>query len=68
MSRLAEVRHLLTVQEAAEFLNMSASWLNKERSKYARGNGPSFVKIGRRALYHPDDLIAYVTAHTKEKM
>ena len=47
----------LTVGDTAEMLNVSQSWLNKSRLE---GNGPPFLKIGRRVLYHLQDVISWL--------
>ena len=44
---------LLNVQEAARFLGLSASTLNKLR---VTGGGPRFAKLTRRCLYDVADL------------
>jgi predicted DNA-binding transcriptional regulator AlpA len=59
---------LLSVNEAAAFVGMSRSWLTKTR---VTGNGPIATVIGRRVLYTPQALEAFVTgrqqASTSEK-
>jgi excisionase family DNA binding protein len=52
---------LLTQQEAAERLRLSERTLERWR---VSGDGPPFVKAGRRVLYHPDDLAAWIATHT----
>lgn len=47
---------LLTPHEAAEFLSLSTSWLAKLRMK---GDGPAYVKLGRRIRYRRSDLLAW---------
>ncbi len=50
---------MLSVSEAAEFLRISQSWLNKRRCL----GGPDaipFIKIGRRVAYSIEDLAAFV--------
>jgi predicted DNA-binding transcriptional regulator AlpA len=42
---------LLTPKETAERLKVSVSWLAKARM---RGDGPAFVKIGRRAIRYSE--------------
>jgi Helix-turn-helix domain len=42
------IRRKLTVQEAADHLGLSISWLNKTRTY---GDGPPYLKIGRRVVY-----------------
>lgn len=44
---------LLPVEDAAQWLGLSCSYLNKLR---VFGGGPPFHKIGRRVLYRRDDL------------
>lgn len=39
---------LLTTKEAALFLKVSSSWLNKARIS---GDGPRFIKMGRSVRY-----------------
>jgi excisionase family DNA binding protein len=41
---------LLTATEAAEFLGLSQSSLEKYRRQ---GFGPAFVRVGRRAIRYP---------------
>ena len=50
---------MLSVSEAAEFLRISKSWLNKRRCL----GGPDaipFIKVGRRVAYSMDDLVTFV--------
>ncbi|MCC8956188.1 helix-turn-helix domain-containing protein [Bradyrhizobium sp. Pear77] len=44
----------LNVSQAAEYLGLSTSFLNKRRR--AHGAGPSFIKVGKRVLYDCADL------------
>jgi predicted DNA-binding transcriptional regulator AlpA len=57
----------LNVREAARFLGLSASTLNKMR---LNGNGPPYLKLGRRVLYDVHDLQAWAASrrrnHTSE--
>jgi predicted DNA-binding transcriptional regulator AlpA len=57
----------LKVQEAASFLGLSVSTLNKLRLS---GNGPLYMKLGRRVLYDLRDLESWAAAqkrnHTSE--
>ena len=48
---------LLNVNEAAERLGVSVSWLNKARLD---GSGPRYAKIGARVAYDPGDLAAWL--------
>jgi hypothetical protein len=43
----------LSVQEAARYYNVSKGWLDKRR---VTGDGPRYMKIGRRVLYDVRDL------------
>jgi predicted DNA-binding transcriptional regulator AlpA len=58
----------LKVQEAARFLGLSVSTLNKLRLS---GNGPPYMKLGRRVLYDLRDLEAWAAErkrnHTSER-
>ena len=48
----------LSVQEAARFLGLSVSTLNKMRLS---GTGPCFLKLGRRVLHDVRDLESWAT-------
>ncbi len=50
-------RRLLNAQEAAELLNIGVPTLLQKRPDIVK------VHIGRRVLYDPEDLWAYVEAH-----
>jgi hypothetical protein len=52
------IRPLLSVSEAAEWLGMSRSWLQKSR---VYGNGPVATVLGRRVLYDLRDLENFLT-------
>ena len=45
--------HLLSTPLAADYLGLSASFLNKLR---CTGGGPAYVKLGRRVLYSQSEL------------
>ena len=62
MSDAITTRRMLRVTEAANFLNLSASFLNKLRCS---GGGPAFRKIGRAVLYDPADLEAWLSARRR---
>ena len=49
----------LSVKEAARFIGVSESWLNKAR---LAGNGPVFVKISSRVVYDPVDIESWLSA------
>jgi predicted DNA-binding transcriptional regulator AlpA len=46
-------RQMLRTPEAAQYLGISASTMNKLR---VYGDGPAFVKLGRTVVYDPVDL------------
>jgi predicted DNA-binding transcriptional regulator AlpA len=46
----------LSVKEAAAYLGLSASTLNKTR---LNGNGPPYLKLGRRVVYDLHDVNAW---------
>jgi excisionase family DNA binding protein len=48
---------LLNVEEAAEFLKLGVSTLNKLR---VHGGGPTYFKLGSRVLYSETDLERYL--------
>ena len=53
---------LLTPEEAANFLNVSASYLAKSR---VNGDGPEFVKIGRAVRYLQSSLRKFIKSRTR---
>lgn len=53
MSAAGALPLLLPVEEAAGYLGLSASYLNKLRGF---GGGPAYHKLGRRVLYRRSDL------------
>ncbi|MDQ1201079.1 hypothetical protein QE449_001697 [Rhodococcus sp. SORGH_AS303] len=52
---------LATPKEAAAFLRTSPNALSQMRY---RGEGPTYVRTGRRILYRLSDLQAYVESNT----
>ncbi len=50
---------LLSVKQAAAYLNMSAAWLY--------GSGIRFARIGRRRLYRRNDLDDFIDRHLLPK-
>ena len=54
-----EVHRKLRVSDAASFLGLSASTLNKLR---VYGGGPAFAKLGRAIVYDLQDLNAWADA------
>ena len=60
MEAIAEARSggvLLTVDQAAVYLGLARSTLNKWR---CQGEGPSFVKLGRAVRYRTTDLEGFL--------
>jgi hypothetical protein len=47
---------------AAKALNLSSTWLAQMRLK---GNGPRYVKVGRKVLYRPADVEAWLDEHIR---
>jgi len=52
----------LDVDQAAEYLRISASNLNKRR---VAGTGPRYSKLGRRVIYLRTDLDAWILANLR---
>ncbi len=52
-------RSALTTREAAAYLRLSTSTLNKWR---CHGGGPEFLKLGRAIRYRREDLDAFLAA------
>jgi predicted DNA-binding transcriptional regulator AlpA len=52
----------LDVDQAAEYLKVSASNLNKRR---VAGTGPRYSKLGRRVIYRRTDLDAWISANMR---
>jgi len=48
---------LMSVEQAADFLGLAVSTLNKWR---CYGDGPTFIKMGRSVRYRISDLNDYV--------
>jgi hypothetical protein len=53
---------LLNQQEAAEFCRLSPRTLERWR---CRGGGPVYRKLGRRVLYRPADIDAWIAARVR---
>jgi predicted DNA-binding transcriptional regulator AlpA len=59
---MPEVADLIDTPALAKKLGIQANTLEKWR---VRGEGPTYVKIGRRIAYHPTDVEAWlVTCRT----
>jgi predicted DNA-binding transcriptional regulator AlpA len=58
----------LSVRETAAYLCVSKSWLDKRRLD---GNGPTYLKLGRRVVYDLSDLESWAASnrrhHTSER-
>ncbi|MDG9986851.1 helix-turn-helix domain-containing protein [Stenotrophomonas sp. GD04024] len=53
----------LRVSEAAQYLGLSTSTLDKMRME---GRGPRYLKVGSRVFYRPEDLEIYLNASVVE--
>jgi predicted DNA-binding transcriptional regulator AlpA len=60
--RASTIDPLLHPRDTAKILNVSTSWLAKERMS---GTGPRFVKIGRSVRYPESALRDYIKARTR---
>lgn len=54
---------LLNEHRAAEIFGVSVRTLQRMR---VRGDGPRYVKIGKRVLYREEDLEAYIESCTRQ--
>ena len=52
---------ILTTSEAARYLGLAMSTLNKWR---CHGGGPVFVKLGRAVRYRHEDLDTYISTRS----
>ncbi|OQM77559.1 hypothetical protein BFN67_01610 [Pseudaminobacter manganicus] len=52
----------LRVRQAAEYVGLSKSFLDKAR---CFGAGPAFAKLGKTIIYSTDDLDAWVAANRR---
>ena len=55
-------RKMLRTHEAAEYCGFSASTFEKLR---LYGGGPRYVKLGRRVVYDPADLDAWLAVNRR---
>ena len=62
---LQKHRQMMRTQEAANYCGSSASTFNKLR---LYGGGPIYSKIGRRVVYDPSDLDAWLAAHRRQSV
>jgi hypothetical protein len=59
---LNERRKMLNVREAADYIRLSKSFLDKAR---VSGDGPAYLLIGRRIVYDRDDLDNWAAKHRR---
>lgn len=52
-----------TVTEAADYLRLSAPYLNRLRYE---GGGPTFAKLGVRVVYRQADLDDWLQSHRRQ--
>lgn len=57
------LKPLLNEDRGAEILGVSVRTLQRQR---VRGDGPRYVKIGKRVLYREEDLQAYIESSTRQ--
>lgn len=55
----------MTVNSAANYLNVSESYLNRLRSL---GGGPTYVQLGRAVRYRKSDLDLWVTERLRRSV
>jgi excisionase family DNA binding protein len=55
----------LTVKEAAEYLRLSRSTLDRLRIK--EGGGPRFIRLGKLIFYDQRDLDSWLDSHRAER-
>jgi len=63
-------KELLTEKEAAVYIQMSTSFLSKDRMDGPRKNrtpGPPFIKLGRSVRYRKADLDLWISQHKVER-
>jgi predicted DNA-binding transcriptional regulator AlpA len=67
MTAAGSITRKLSVKETAAYLSVSKSWLDKRRLD---GNGPTYLKFGRRVVYDIIDLENWAASnrrrHTSE--
>jgi excisionase family DNA binding protein len=57
-----EIRKMLATPQAANYVGLGKSTLDKAR---LNGNGPRYVKLGRRVLYDSTDLDTWLNQHRR---
>ena len=58
------LKRALTDPEAAQYINMSESWLRQSRMT-GNADAPPYVKIGRSVRYLRDDLDTWLEQHRR---
>jgi hypothetical protein len=59
---ISGIPQMLSTADAAERCSLGKSTLEKLR---LTGGGPRFIKLGRRVIYHPNDLDDWLIAHRR---
>lgn len=59
---LDAARPALAVSDAARYLGLSVSTLNKKR---LTGDGPPYFRLGRRVVYRQIELDAWLESHRR---
>ena len=70
MTKPRQFKHIMSEKEAAEYIGMSTSYLQKDRMNGILPNrvpGPRYAKVGRRIMYLRDDLDAWLHSHLIER-
>jgi predicted DNA-binding transcriptional regulator AlpA len=58
---MAEIPKVMVARDAARLVGLSESTMAKLR---LNGNGPKYCKLGRRVVYRPVDLEAWLQSRT----
>lgn len=61
---MAQPEHLLTVEDVARLLRTSKQAVYSMRSKVPAF--PKAIRLGRRVLWKPEDIEAFIEAHREE--
>lgn len=59
---ISQMSSMMSVSEAAAYLGLAESTLNKRR---LTGDGPAYLKLGRRVVYRQIDLDAWLESHRR---
>jgi predicted DNA-binding transcriptional regulator AlpA len=57
------MKPLLNEHDVAQLLGVSVRTLQRQR---VRGDGPRYVKLGKRVLYREQDIEAYVESRVRQ--